>query len=82
MGVVLHSPMLMRALLAHESSQKETGVIFTIRRMGLIEMAHWVSWLLVLSVLNVLSSALVAAITPAATKNQIHGSARYNTKIL
>ncbi len=39
--------------------EKESGVLFTIRRMGLIEMAHWLSWFLTFAFLCAISSALV-----------------------
>ena len=59
-GHVTQSLMVIALLVG----EKESGVIYTIRRMGLIEATHWVSWLLVLAVPNLASALLVAWIAP------------------
>ena len=46
--------------------EKESGIIFTVRRMGLMEAAHWLSWFLVLVLPNFVSAALVALVAPHA----------------
>jgi hypothetical protein len=47
--------------------EKESGVLNTIRRMGLIEVAHWGSWFLVFCGANLLSAGLVGLVAPFAT---------------
>jgi ABC-type multidrug transport system ATPase subunit len=47
--------------------EKESGVIFTLRRMGLMEAAHWLSWFLVLALPNFASAALLAVVAPLVT---------------
>mmetsp|Transcript_39670 Transcript_39670/g.88795 ORF Transcript_39670/g.88795 Transcript_39670/m.88795 type:complete len:98 (-) Transcript_39670:1154-1447(-) len=41
--------------------EKESGVVSTIRRMSLVEAAHWLAWITALALLNA-PAALVAAL--------------------
>lgn len=54
MGLTAQSLMVLALLVG------EKGTLFTLRRMGLVEAVHWVSWFLVFSVPNVISALLVA----------------------
>lgn len=53
------------AILYHARvSEKESGVLTTMRRMGLVEMAHLLSWLITFVLMNVLSGTIVAIFSP------------------